>query len=138
MADPSGYVVRLGDVDTLAFPWGTLHFTCSPLVNGANRLSAGIVVMKPGEGHGRHNHPGTEEIIQVLSGSGKQMVEDEHGNPILHDVEQGCTIFVPEGRFHSTANTGASEMVVFVVYSPAGPEQMLRSLPDCKILPAAP
>ena len=57
---------------------------------------------------------------------------------ILHDVEQGCTIFVPEGRFHSTANTGASEMVVFVVYSPAGPEQMLRSLPDCKILPAAP
>ena len=89
MADPSGYVVRLGDVDTLAFPWGTLHFTCSPLVNGANRLSAGIVVMKPGEGHGRHNHPGTEEIIQVLSGSGKQMVEDEHGNPILHDVEQG-------------------------------------------------
>lgn len=138
MADPSRYVVRLGDVDTLAFPWGTLHFTCSPLVNGANCLSAGIVVMKPGEGHGRHNHPGTVEIIQVLSGSGKQMVEDEHGNPVLHDVEQGCTIFVPEGRFHSTVNTGVSEMVVFVVYSPAGPEQLLRSLPDCKIVPAAP
>ncbi len=49
------------------------------------------------------------------------MVEDEAGNPITAKVGPGCTIFVPESRFHSTKNTGSAPMQLFVVYSPAGP-----------------
>ncbi|MGO7815509.1 cupin domain-containing protein, partial [Rhizobium ruizarguesonis] len=72
--------------------------------------------------HMRHNHPGAEEIIFVISGEGEQMVEDETGNPITQKVASGCTIYVPESRFNSTKNTGGGPMLLFVVYSPAGPE----------------
>lgn len=87
-----------------------------------------------GQGHSRHNHPGAEEIIFVISGRGEQMVEDPDGNPVTQEVGPGCTIFVPESRFHSTRNTGAEPMQLFVVYSPAGPELALRTLPDFRII----
>jgi oxalate decarboxylase/phosphoglucose isomerase-like protein (cupin superfamily) len=91
--------------------------------------------VQPGGGHARHNHPGAEEIILVLSGSGEQMVEDDSGTPVTEQVGAGCTIYVPESRFHSTLNTGVGPMTLFVVYSPAGPERALRELPDFRLLP---
>ena len=69
-------------------------------------LSAGFVTMGPRQGHTRHNHPGAEEIIVVLSGTGEQMVEDEAGKPIVRNVGPGCTIYVPADRYHYTLNTG--------------------------------
>ena len=135
MPDTSRYVVLPNEVETLAFDWGRLTVTCSAEVNGAASFSAGLVVMQPGAGHGRHNHPGAEEIIHVISGSGEQMVEDEDGKPIVWPVGPGATIFVPESRFHSTRNTGDGSMTVFVVYAPAGPEAFMRTLPDCRIVP---
>ncbi|TIU91956.1 MAG: cupin, partial [Mesorhizobium sp.] len=66
---------------------------------------------------------------------GEQMVEDDKGNPVIAKVGPGCTIYVPESRFHSTLNTGDGPMQLFVVYSPAGPELALRDLPDFRLLP---
>ncbi|MEP7240643.1 MAG: cupin domain-containing protein, partial [Devosia sp.] len=95
----------------------------------------GVVDLPPGQGHSRHNHPGAEEIIYVISGDGEQMVEDEAGTPVTRKVGPGMTVFVPNSRFHSTLNTGAGPMQLFVVYSPAGPELALRELPDFRIIP---
>jgi len=123
------------DVDAFGFNWGKLSLTVAPETNGATRFSGGVVDLPPGQGHTRHNHPGAEEIIFVISGHGKQMVEDPQGNPVTQDVGPGCTVFVPESRFHSTLNTGSTAMQLFVVYSPAGPERVLRELPDFHIIP---
>ena len=133
----SPYFVEEQDVETMAFDWGRFTVTCSPEVNSAIGFSAGVVTMGPRQGHTRHNHPGAEEIIYVISGSGEQMVEDEHGAPIVRKVGPGCTIYVPSDRFHYTVNTGDSVMTVFVVYSPAGSELALRALPDFKLIPPA-
>jgi oxalate decarboxylase/phosphoglucose isomerase-like protein (cupin superfamily) len=124
------------EVDGFGFDWGRLSLTVAPEVNGAGRFSGGVVDVKSGKGHARHNHPGAEEIIFVISGTGEQMVEDENGKPITREVGPGCTIYVPESRFHSTLNTGKGPMQLFVVYSPAGPERALRDLPDFKLLKA--
>ena len=123
------------DVSAFGFDWGRLSLTVAPEVNGASNFSAGVVDLPSGQGHTRHNHPGAEEIIFVISGSGEQMVEDPDGNPVTQPVSAGCTVFVPEGRFHSTLNTGSGPMQLFVVYSPAGPEQVLRDLPDFRLIP---
>jgi oxalate decarboxylase/phosphoglucose isomerase-like protein (cupin superfamily) len=122
------------DVDSFAFDWGRLALTVAPDVNGAVRFSGGVVDVGVGQGHARHNHPGAEEIIFVISGTGEQMVEDEHGSPVIREVGPGCTIYVPESRFHSTLNTGEGPMQLFVVYSPAGPELALRELPDFRLV----
>jgi len=124
------------EVDTFAFDWGRLAQTVGPEVNGAGRFSGGVVDLQKGQGHARHNHPGAEEIIFVISGSGEQMVEDESGNPVVQQVQPGCTIYVPESRYHSTLNTGDGPMRLFVVYSPAGPERALRDLPDFRLIPS--
>jgi oxalate decarboxylase/phosphoglucose isomerase-like protein (cupin superfamily) len=122
------------DVEAFGFDWGRLALTVAPETNGAKRFSGGIVDLPSGKGHTRHNHPGAEEIIFVISGNGEQMVEDPNGNPVVQKVGPGCTIFVPDSRFHSTLNTGGGPMQLFVVYSPAGPELVLRDLPDFKLL----
>lgn len=123
------------DVDAFGFDWGRLALTVAPEVNGAKRFSGGVVDLPPGQGHSRHNHPGAEEIIFVISGNGQQMVETPEGVPEVMDVGPGMTVFVPESRFHSTLNTGSEPMQLFVVYSPAGPELGLRELPDFRIVP---
>ena len=123
------------DVEAFGFDWGRLSMTVAPETNGARRFSGGVVDLPSGQGHTRHNHPGAEEIIFVISGEGEQMVEDPDGNPVVQKVSAGCTVFVPESRFHSTLNTGPGPMQLFVVYSPAGPELGLRELPDFRLLP---
>ena len=124
------------DVDAFGFDWGRLALTVGPEVNGATTFSGGVVDLPSGKGHTRHNHPGAEEIIFVISGEGEQMVEDEAGTPVTAKVSAGCTVFVPASRYHSTLNTGTGPMQLFVVYSPAGPERALRELPDFRIIPA--
>lgn len=125
-----------GDVDAFGFDWGQLSVTLGPQVNGAKQFSAAVVTVPPGEGHARHNHPGSEEIIHILEGDGEQMVEDEAGNPHTEKVRSGCTVFIPESRYHSTLNTGNGDMKIFVVYAPAGPEELLRELPDFRLIVA--
>lgn len=135
MAGTERYFVYPRDVDSFGFDWGRLALTVGPEVNGAKTFSGGVVDLPSGQGHARHNHPGSEEIIFVISGEGEQMVEDESGTPVTRKVSAGCTVFVPESRFHSTLNTGPGPMQLFVVYAPAGPERLLRDLPDFRIVP---
>jgi oxalate decarboxylase/phosphoglucose isomerase-like protein (cupin superfamily) len=123
------------DVQAFGFDWGKLSLTVAPEVNGAKTFSGGVVDLPPGQGHSRHNHPGSEEIIFVIAGEGEQMVETPDGQPVTRTVGPGCTVFVPESRFHSTLNTGSKAMQLFVVYSPPGPELGLRELPDFRLLP---
>ena len=134
--DRKSNFVHPRDVRAFGFDWGSLALTVAPEVNGAKNFSGGVVTLPAGEGHLRHNHPDAEEIIFVISGNGEQMVEDEAGNPVTRTVGSGCTVYVPEGRFHSTLNTSDDVMTLFVVYSPAGPEKLLREAPDFSLLPA--
>lgn len=136
MANSERYFIESDDVETLEFDWGKIAITVSPNASGAEAFSAGIVVLEPGGGHERHNHPGAEEIIHVISGKGEQMVEDPNGNPIVQEVGPGTSVYVPASRYHSTFNIGDGPMTVYVVYSPAGPEEFLKTLPGCKISPA--
>ena len=79
---PDNYFVHPDQVSAFGFDWGRLALTVGPEVNGAKTFSGGVVDLPSGQGHSRHNHPGAEEIIFVISGEGEQMVEDEAGNPI--------------------------------------------------------
>jgi oxalate decarboxylase/phosphoglucose isomerase-like protein (cupin superfamily) len=126
----SGVITTTQDVDGLEFDWGKIHFLSEPAVTGANRFSFGIVELAQGKGHARHNHPGAEEIIYVVSGQGEQMVDDRP--PVKVGV--GSSIYIPADVYHSTVNTGWETLKLIVVYSPAGPERLLREIPGCKVV----
>jgi oxalate decarboxylase/phosphoglucose isomerase-like protein (cupin superfamily) len=127
-----GVITTTRDVDCMEFDWGKIHFLSEPAVTGAERFSFGIVRLASGKGHARHNHPGSEEIIYVVSGEGEQMVDDQ---PAVK-VGPGSSIYIPADIYHSTLNTGTETMELLVVYSPAGPERLLREIPGCKVTPA--
>jgi len=114
------------ELPTMTFDWGVIK----PLVSGDNVSDPGVslmhVVLLPGQGHERHNHPDADEILYVLAGVGDQMVDD--GDPF--PVRPGQAIWVPEAAFHSTVNTGWEPLVLLAIYAPAGAEQVLKTLPD--------
>lgn len=127
-----GKIVYGDDVDSLVFDWGTIKFFSEPAVTGAERFSFGMVVLQPGKGHDRHGHPGTEEIIFVMSGEGEQMIDDQ--GPVK--VRPGACMFIPADVPHSTINTGWEPMRLLVVYAPPGSERGLREIPGCEVIPA--
>jgi oxalate decarboxylase/phosphoglucose isomerase-like protein (cupin superfamily) len=121
------------DLPTYTFGWGVIK----PLVSQDNvdsepAASLMQVVLLPGQGHDRHNHPDADEILYILAGEGDQMVDD--AKPFA--VRPGQTVFIPKGAFHSTLNTGYEPMAILAIYAPAGAEQVLKELPDYQEVPA--
>jgi oxalate decarboxylase/phosphoglucose isomerase-like protein (cupin superfamily) len=119
-------------IPTWTFDWGVIK----PLVAGENTEGTGVsmmhVILLPGKGHDRHNHPDADEILYILAGEGDQMVDDEE----TRAVRPGDTVFIPQGAFHSTINTGYEPMVILAIYAPAGAEEVLKTLPDYAEVPA--
>jgi oxalate decarboxylase/phosphoglucose isomerase-like protein (cupin superfamily) len=108
--------------------WGALKWLVSPDNTPDAGLTFGEVVLLPGKGHERHNHPESEEILYVLSGEGDQMLDD--GGENWFPVRPGDTIYVPQAMFHATINTGWQPMRLLAIYNPGGAERVLRDLPD--------
>jgi len=118
-------------ISTHTFDWGAAKWFITPSQNAA-ALTFGEVVVMPGGGHSRHNHPDAEEVLYFLSGEGEQTLDD--GDPFR--VVAGDTIYIPVGVFHSTINTGWEPMRVLALYNPGGSEQGLAELPDFREAPA--
>ncbi len=126
--------VEEADVETQVFDWGRLSWLSEPRVTAAERFSAGVVVLEQGKGHDRHNHPGVEEILYVLSGKGLQMVEPATGR-VEQEVGPGVLVHIPPDVYHSTVNTGAEPMRLLAIYAPPGPEAELRQAEGVVIEP---
>jgi oxalate decarboxylase/phosphoglucose isomerase-like protein (cupin superfamily) len=111
---------------TMSFDWGLIK----PLVAAENTEGTAVslmhVVLLPGEGHVRHNHPDSDEILYILAGRGEQMVDDSD----TFAVAPGQAVFIPAAAFHSTVNTGWEPLVLLAIYAPAGAEEALKGLPD--------
>ncbi len=121
-----------GQFPTQTFAWGAIKWFVTPGTTPTATITFGEVVLLPGKGHDRHNHPHAEEILYVLSGEGMQMLAD--GAPF--PVRAGDTIYVPTAVYHSTLNTGWAPMRLLALYSPGGPEKDLEALPDFREVPA--
>ncbi len=117
---------------TQTFAWGIIKWLVAPGQTPGAGMAFGEVVLLPGMGHDRHNHPDSEEILYVLSGEGEQTLEG--GDPF--PVRAGDTVYVPTAAYHSTRNTGWGPMRLLAIYNPGGPERALADLPDYREVPA--
>lgn len=83
---------------------------------GSEYIVAGITTFPQGEASSLHDHPDSEEIDVIFSGSGGAV--DAEGN--RHAFGPPDTIFVPKGLRHLHANTGTEPLVLLWAYTPPG------------------
>ncbi|MFN8531649.1 MAG: cupin domain-containing protein [Anaerolineae bacterium] len=127
----AGAITTGADVDTIVFDWGKIQMLSTAGVTGSHSISFGSVVLEPGKGHVRHNHPDADEIIYFVSGEGDQMLND--GEPVR--CSAGACCWIPKGMFHSTVNRGNGPLHLVVAYIPAGAEQALYDTPGVTVIP---
>jgi quercetin dioxygenase-like cupin family protein len=81
----------------------------------ANNLSVCVIRVMPGEVvRPAHSHPKSEELIYIINGNGKVMIENEVG-----EVRAGSAILFEQGKVHMLKNTGDNEMKVICFFSPS-------------------
>lgn len=132
----SRQVMAPNDAETIVSDWVTAKIMASPATTGAENTSAVSLYFNPGQGHARHNHPASEQLIFVIGGEGVMMIEDEAGRPVETAIAAGSLVTIPRGAFHSTFNTGWEPLRILAVYSPAGPEEAMRTSPEFTVLAA--
>ncbi len=115
------------EVETMISPWVVLKTMASPELTGAEHMSAVTLYFQPGQGHARHNHPASEQLIIVLGGRGEMIIEDAKGTPVKTSIGPGSTVTIPKGLYHSTFNTGWEPLRILAVYSPPGPEMAMKT-----------
>lgn len=82
---------------------------------GAKNMSVCVIRVAPGESvRPAHSHPKSEELIYIITGRGKVMIESKVG-----DVRAGSAVLFKEGKIHMLKNTGEIEMKVICFFAPA-------------------
>ncbi|MFG1946883.1 cupin domain-containing protein [Nonomuraea sp. NPDC048826] len=119
-------------VPTMTFDWGSIKWFVTPAAIAGAGSTLGEVIVNPGMGHARHNHPNAEEVLYVISGEARQTVGDGEEFPI----REGDAVHIPMGVYHSTYNTTWRPLRLIVTYTPGGEEKALEAAPDFHLHPA--
>lgn len=90
------------------FKGGGGSVTAQAYVDGNNRIMRATV--HPHSSIGWHQHSGNSEIVYVMSGVGKVVVEGGE-EPLAPGICHYCA----EGQFHSVVNPNEEDLVVFAV-----------------------
>ena len=108
-------LVRESDIEELDLPGRHLRWLANAETLGARHLSMCVIRVASGEKvRPAHSHPHGEEIIYIIQGSGRVLVDGEVDN-----VEVGTAVLFPQGKIHMLHNTGPEEMKVACFFAPA-------------------
>ncbi|MBZ5621945.1 MAG: cupin domain-containing protein [Acidobacteriia bacterium] len=107
-------LVRENDVEELDLPGRHLRWLVSNERLNATHLSMCVIRVAPGEKvRPAHSHPHGEEVIYIIRGSGRVMVDGA-----VDRVEAGTAVLFPQGKVHMLHNTGTEEMKVACFFAP--------------------
>lgn len=102
------------DVDALDLPGRELRWLVAPGALKADHCSACVVCIAPGDRvRPAHSHPNGEEVIYIVSGSGRVLVDGD-----VTSVRPGSTVVFPRGNVHMVHNTSTEEMKIVCFFAP--------------------
>ena len=108
-------LVHEEDAEELDLPGRHLRWLVTPELLDAQHLSVCVIRVAPGETvRPAHSHPNGEEVIYIIKGSGRVLVNGE-----VAPVREGTAILFPQGQVHMLQNTGEEEMKVICHFSPS-------------------
>ncbi|MCF8039559.1 MAG: cupin domain-containing protein [Desulfohalobiaceae bacterium] len=107
------YYINEQEVEGLDLPGRLWKVLVGPEQGRSQNMIFGLVTFSPGSDPGTHKHDHQEEIIYVISGTGKTVVGDQ-----THTLKPGVTVFTEPGVEHGVKNTGNEPLVLISVFSP--------------------
>ncbi|HEX8675830.1 MAG TPA: cupin domain-containing protein [Segetibacter sp.] len=108
-------IINENDVPEVEHPGRFMRWLANADSLQANNLSVCVIRVLPGEAvRPAHSHPNSEELIYIINGNGKVMIENEVG-----EVSAGSAILFEQGKIHMLKNTGDIEMKVICFFAPA-------------------
>jgi quercetin dioxygenase-like cupin family protein len=109
-----GLILHEEDVEELDIPGRRLRWLVADDRIKAEHCSACVIRISPGDKvRPAHSHPEGEEVIYILSGSGRVLIDGE-----VSPVKAGSAVLFPQGKPHMLHNTGPDEMKVVCFFAP--------------------
>lgn len=103
------------DIDELDLPGRHLRWLVTDEALQSKYASMCVIRVAPGETvRPAHSHPNGEEVIYIITGSGRVMVSGE-----VSPVKAGSVVLFPQGAVHMLQNNGSEEMKVVCFFAPA-------------------
>jgi quercetin dioxygenase-like cupin family protein len=107
-------VLHESEAEELDLPGRHLRWVVGPGRIEAQQCSACVIRVPPGaKVRPAHSHPNGEEVIHIMSGSGRVLVAGE-----VAAIQKGSTVLFPQGAVHMLHNTSAEEMKVVCFFAP--------------------
>jgi mannose-6-phosphate isomerase-like protein (cupin superfamily) len=107
-------LVHEDDVSGLELAGRNLRWLVTQDRLNAQYLSVCVIRVPPGEKvRPAHSHPNGEEVIYIIEGSGRVLVEGD-----VKPVTRGTAVLFPQGAVHMLHNTGSEEMKVICFFAP--------------------
>lgn len=103
------------DVEELDIPGRHLRWLVAEDRLKAENCSVCVIRVAPGNKvRPAHSHPDGEEVIYLITGSGRVLVDGD-----VSPVRAGSVVLFPQGKPHMLHNTGDVEMKVVCFFAPA-------------------
>ena len=107
-------VLHEDDVEELDIPGRRLRWLVAEDRIQAKQCSTCVIRVAPGDKvRPAHSHPQGEEVIYIVSGSGRVLIDGQ-----VSAVRAGCAVLFPQGKPHMLHNTGSEEMKVVCFFAP--------------------
>lgn len=113
-------------VEELDLPGRRLRWVVTKENTGAQYCTMAVIRVAPGQRvRPAHSHPNGEEIIYILSGHGRVLVDGE-----VEPVKAGCAVLFPQGKIHMLHNLSDEEMKVACFFAPPASLENYRFFED--------
>ena len=107
--------IHESEAKELDLPGRALRWLVNEEHNRAQHCSVCLIRIEAGgKVHPAHSHPHGEEVVYVVHGSGRALVNGE-----VAPIRAGSLVLFPQGQAHMLHNTGKEEMKVICFFAPA-------------------
>jgi len=107
-------IIDENNVEAIELPGRRLRWLVTKDNTNAQHCTMCVIQIQPGKTvRPAHSHPNGEEVIYILQGSGRVMIEG-----VVEAVYPGSAVLFPQGSVHMLQNSGDNEMKVACFFAP--------------------
>jgi quercetin dioxygenase-like cupin family protein len=107
-------IIDENSIEAIDLPGRRLRWVVTRENTNAKHCTMCVIQVEPGETvRPAHSHPNGEEVIYIVQGSGRVMIEG-----VVEPVREGCAVLFPQGNVHMLQNTGDTVMKVACFFAP--------------------